>query len=72
MTIKPESHSLLDEVVALINKNPQLKKISSTTAPDSVGQCVIANLDGVILQPGDKRRGEATWNWDFSAAQEAR
>lgn len=45
---------------------------TSTTAPDSVGQCVIANLDGVILQPGDKRRGEATWNWDFSAAQGAR
>ena len=45
---------------------------TSTTAPDSVGQCVIANLDGVVLQPGDKRRGEATWNWDFSAAQVAR
>lgn len=45
---------------------------ASTTAPDSVGQCVIANLGGIVLQPGDKRRGEALWIWDFSAAQAAK
>lgn len=36
-TIKPESHGLLDEIVAVIQKNPQLKKISIEGHTDSDG-----------------------------------
>jgi len=36
-TIKPESHSLLDEIVAVIKANPQLKKISIEGHTDSDG-----------------------------------
>jgi hypothetical protein len=42
---------------------------ANTTAPNSLGQCVLSSLRGIVLTPGDKRRGEATWSWDFSAAQ---
>jgi OOP family OmpA-OmpF porin len=36
-TIKPESHGLLDEIAAVIQKNPQLKKISIEGHTDSDG-----------------------------------
>lgn len=42
---------------------------ANTTAPDAVRKCVLTSLDGIVLEPGDKRRGEATWSWDFSASQ---
>jgi OOP family OmpA-OmpF porin len=36
-TIKPESHSLLDEIVSVIKGNPQIKKISIEGHTDSDG-----------------------------------
>jgi len=32
----------------------------------------IGNVGGIVMQLGDKRRGEVTWSWNFSAAQAAK
>ena len=41
--------------------------IANTTAPEPVRQCVLSSLQGIRMNPADKRRGQATWTWDFSA-----
>ena len=48
-TIKPESHSLLDEVTGVIKQNPQLKKISIEGHTDSEGS------DSYNLKLSDER-----------------
>ena len=40
---------------------------SQTTAPDAVSQCVLAALPAVTIQPADRKRGMATWSWEFTA-----
>jgi hypothetical protein len=42
---------------------------ASTTAPAALGQCVLASLNGIVLDPGDRNRGDASWSWSFSAAE---
>lgn len=37
-----------------------------TTAPQEVSQCVVAALPAATLSPPDRKRGEATWSWDFA------
>jgi hypothetical protein len=44
---------------------------AGSTAPERVRQCVLASLGDITLDPGDRRRGVATWSWDFSAAPDA-
>ena len=39
----------------------------NTTAPDPVAECVTKNISGLGLTPPDKRVGQATFVWDFSA-----
>jgi hypothetical protein len=36
-----------------------------TTAPASLGQCVVRAIDGVKLDPPDKNEGIATFRWAF-------
>lgn len=40
---------------------------ANTTAPDPVAECVTKNISGLGLTPPDKRTGQATFTWDFSA-----
>jgi hypothetical protein len=37
----------------------------ATTAPASLGQCVVSVIDGLVLDPPDARDGEATFRWEF-------
>lgn len=37
----------------------------TTTAPQSLQQCVIGALDGLALEPPDQRRGDALFTWSF-------
>lgn len=38
----------------------------TTTAPAPLQQCVISSLDGLVLEPADRRRGDATFSWEFA------
>lgn len=38
----------------------------STTAPDAVGECVKKNIEGLAINPPDKRLGQATYVYQFS------
>ena len=42
---------------------------SRTTAPEPVRQCVLRSLDGLILDPADRREGQATFVWEFESAR---
>jgi hypothetical protein len=37
----------------------------ASTAPESLGQCVVRALDGLTLDPPDARDGDATFSWEF-------
>jgi hypothetical protein len=39
-----------------------------STAPAALSQCVVKSLQGLVLQPPDARKGDATFSWDFSAS----
>jgi hypothetical protein len=43
--------------------NPTLD--AASTAPDSLRQCVLHAIDGLAIDPPDKRDGAATFRWDF-------
>lgn len=38
-----------------------------TTAPDAVAECVTKSLEGLSIAPPDKRKGEATFVYEFAA-----
>ena len=38
---------------------------ATSTAPASLGQCVVKALDGLAIDPPDKRDGDATFSWEF-------
>lgn len=38
-----------------------------TTAPHELSQCVVAALPAASVSPPDRKRGDATWSWEFSA-----
>jgi hypothetical protein len=40
---------------------------ANTTAPDPVAECVTKSINGLGITPPDKRVGQATFVWDFSA-----
>lgn len=40
---------------------------AGTTAPDAVADCVKKNIDGLKISPPDKKKGDATWVYEFSA-----
>jgi hypothetical protein len=40
---------------------------ANTTAPDPVAECVTKSISGLGLTPPDKRVGQATFVWEFSA-----
>lgn len=39
---------------------------NKSTAPDGLQQCVVTALEGLILDPPDRREGQATFTWTFS------
>jgi hypothetical protein len=39
---------------------------NTSTAPDSLQQCVVTALEGLVLDPPDRREGQATFTWTFS------
>ncbi len=41
---------------------------AGTTAPAPVADCVKNNLNGLAISPPDKKKGDATWVYEFSAA----
>lgn len=42
--------------------------LPESTAPESVGRCVLQTLDGLALQPPDQRAGNATFVWEFKSS----
>jgi hypothetical protein len=46
-------------------------KVIGGTAPNAVKQCVVNSLDGLQLTPPDKRDGDATFVWMFTAPKPA-
>lgn len=42
---------------------------AQTTAPASLGQCVLHAVDGLKLDPGDRNEGHATFVYEFKATQ---
>lgn len=41
------------------------KVLPESTAPAPLGECVVKALDGLALDPSDKRDGDATFTWEF-------
>ena len=39
--------------------------LPESTAPEPLGNCVVAALDGLALDPPDERQGSATFAYDF-------
>lgn len=48
--------------------NPQVDT-AKTTAPDEMSQCIVQAIDGLQLDPPDQREGQATFVWEFKAAE---
>jgi len=40
---------------------------ANTTAPDPVPECVTKAIAGLTLTPGDQKKGDATYTYDFTA-----
>jgi hypothetical protein len=38
---------------------------AASSAPTTLGQCVVRAIDGLALQPPDERDGDATFRWEF-------
>jgi hypothetical protein len=34
-------------------------------APKALGKCIVAAIEGLTLDPGDEREGDATFTWTF-------
>jgi hypothetical protein len=42
--------------------------LPESTAPAPLSQCVVKALDGLVLDPPDQRKGDATFAWEFNAS----
>lgn len=40
----------------------------ASSAPASLGQCIVNALNGLVLDPPDARDGNATFQWEFKLA----
>jgi hypothetical protein len=54
-TVQKESGKIVD---------PKVDEVSSS-APVTLGQCVVRAIDGLALDPPDGRNGDATFRWEF-------
>jgi len=43
------------------------KVLPESTAPAPLGECVVKAIDGLALDPSDKRDGDATFVWEFKS-----
>jgi hypothetical protein len=41
---------------------------AGTNAPDALSDCVKRNIEGLVISPPDRRTGEGTYVYEFSAA----
>lgn len=52
------------------NKTGQIKNVAAdpagTTAPEPLTRCVVDSLQGLVLDPGDQRDGDATFVYEFT------
>jgi TonB family protein len=44
------------------------KVLPESTAPAPLGECVVKAVEGLSLDPSDKRDGDATFVWEFQAS----
>lgn len=44
-----------------------IEALPSSSAPEPLQQCVVTALQGLVLQPPDARKGDATFSFEFSA-----
>ena len=44
--------------------NATMDEVASS-APASLGQCIVTALNGLVLDPPDARDGDATFQWEF-------
>jgi len=51
-----------EETGKLINIQLDAEK---STAPDTLNQCVMNAMDGLVLDPPDQREGVASFSWEF-------
>jgi len=72
LATKPTAAGRVTVKLAVAAKTGKIEDVqldpSQTTAPDELSKCVLAAVPAASLQPGDRKRGEATWSWDFTAA----
>lgn len=68
-----QDNSVQGRVVVSFEVEPKTGKIvkpsvvpAGTTANELLQQCVLASLDGAVLDPPDQRTGAATFTWEFS------
>jgi hypothetical protein len=45
--------------------NPEV--LPESTAPAALSDCVVKALVGLVLDPPDQRKGDATFRWEFSS-----
>jgi hypothetical protein len=66
-------NSVQGRVVVSFEVEPKSGKVikpvvvpAATTASEPLQKCVLASLDGLVLDPPDQRTGAATFTWEFS------
>jgi hypothetical protein len=68
---KPDAAGLVTFDFAVEAKTGRITDIKSdrehTTAPTMVAHCVSEALKTLALEKGDKKRGQASWSWQFNA-----
>jgi hypothetical protein len=61
VTVKFDVETEQGKIVNIVVDKP------NTTAPDPVAECVTKSIAGLGLTPPDKRTGQGTFTWEFSA-----
>jgi hypothetical protein len=57
-------HFFVQEDTGALNN---IEALPSSTAPEALQQCVVTALEGLVLQPPDARKGDATFSFEFNA-----
>lgn len=58
-------HFLVQEDTGALS---DIEALPSSTAPEALQQCVVTALDGLVLQPPDARKGDATFSFEFTSS----
>lgn len=57
-------HFFVQEDTGALDK---IEALPASTAPETLQQCVVTALQGLVLQPPDARKGDATFSFEFAA-----